>query len=98
MMSPRITFSPSSPILNGKTPLFPEANPKSATFGSPSPSLLLSYKFWDYVVLACISIIKVWVSIDDVRDVLCFGILRQINRDDNNIKFKFSVRKIEMVW
>jgi hypothetical protein len=29
MMSPRITFSASSPILNGKTPLFPEANPKS---------------------------------------------------------------------
>jgi len=50
------------------------------------------------VVLACISIIKVWVSVDDVRDVLCFGILRQINRYDNNIKFKFSVRKIEMVW
>jgi hypothetical protein len=30
---------------DGKALLFPEDNPKSATFGSPSPSFMLSCKF-----------------------------------------------------
>jgi hypothetical protein len=58
----------------------------SFSFSSAFLKILIPDNLFGVGEKICISIIKACVSVDDMRFLL--GILRQMNRDDNDIKFK----------